>query len=300
MHVSPFHLHALSATTHARASAPATTMLASATKHAHHSSHAPRAAVSRKIRRERGRSLRSNASVDDVAAAPSVETKMEIFALAACSRRGESATTTQRDEIRALVRALDNPTTNPARSEKLNGSWELVFESSGHPFRSSPFFWAVGKFLGDRADFFYGAHEHQTSMFGGGCGTCLQILDMNAGTLTSDCVVKASIGIPFLGFAPIVSGFGSVITKGTVQTIDGETIAVPVVSLSTTVRQDDESVLPALNFLNNTTVPVGDVMGRIADGNSEMRVTMRITYLDDDMRVSELEDGTLLIYRRRA
>jgi hypothetical protein len=38
-------------------------------------------------------------------------------------------------------------------------------------------------------------------------------------------------------------------------------------------------------------------MGRIADGESE--VTMRITYLDEDMRVSELEDGTQLVYRRR-
>jgi len=273
-------------------------MLASATKHSQ-CSLAPRATVGRKTRRDRARSPRAVASVDDVVA--SVETtKMDIFALAACSSRGESATSTQRSEMKALVRALDNPTSNPARSEKLNGSWELVFESSGHPFRSSPFFWAIGKLLGDRADFFYGAHEHQTSMFGGGCGTCLQIFDMEAGTLTSDCIVKASIGIPLLGFAPIVSGFGSVITKGTVQIKDDETIDVPVGSLSTTVRQDDASVLPALNFLNNTTVPVVDVMGRIADSNSEMSVSMRITYLDDDMRVSELEDGTLLIYRRQA
>lgn len=59
---------------------------------------------------------------------------------------------------------------------------------------------------------------------------------------------------------------------------------------------DDASVLPALNFLNGTTVPVGDVMSRISDASSE--VSMRTMYLDDELRISELEDATLLIYRR--
>ena len=234
----------------------------------------------------------SSSSSDSIENGPC---KMNIYALAACAGRGEAATTQQRDEMRALVRSLTTPTAAPARDERLNGTWELVYESSGFPFRSSPFFWAVGKLLGENADFFYGAHEHQTSMFGGGCGTCLQ--KISEGALESDCIVKASLGVPLLGFAPLFSGYGSVITKGTTRVLDDDTIAMPLGSLSTTVRQDDANVLPALNFLNGTTVPVGDVMGRIADGESE--VTMRITYLDEDMRVSELEDGTQLVYRRR-
>jgi hypothetical protein len=221
--------------------------------------------------------------------------KTEIYALAACAGRGETATTRQRDEMRALLRSLKNPTAMPARDERLHGTWELVYESSGFPFRSSPFFWAVGKLLGENADFFYGAHEHQTSMFGGGCGTCLQKISL--GRLESDCVVKASLGVPLFGFAPLFAGYGSVITKGTSRVLDDDTIAMPVGSLSTTVRQDDANVLPALNFLNGTTVPVGNVMGQITDAESE--VTMRITYLDENMRVSELEDGTQLVYCRR-
>ena len=240
----------------------------------------------------------SSSSADSIENGPlkmDARTRADIYALAACAGRGEAATTQQRDEMRALVRSLTNPTAAPARDERLNGTWELVYESSGFPFRSSPFFWAVGKLLGENADFFYGAHEHQTSMFGGGCGTCLQ--KISEGALESDCIVKASLGVPLLGFAPLFSGYGSVITKGTTRVLDDDTIAMPLGSLSTTVRQDDANVLPALNFLNGTTVPVGDVMGRIADGESE--VTMRITYLDEDMRVSELEDGTQLVYRRR-
>lgn len=227
-------------------------------------------------------------------ASPTGRTKSDIYALAACTKRGEFSTSKQRERMRALIESLANPTKDPAVDPALIGTWELVYESSGYPFRSSPFFWAVGKLLGEQADFFYSAHDHQTSIFGGGCGACLQRI--GAGTLESDCVVQASLGVPLIGFSPIFAGFGSVITKGTTRTVDGDTIGMTLASLSTTVRQDDASVLPALNFLNGTTVPVGEVMNRITDGSSEVK--MRITYLDDELRISQLEDGTQLVYRR--
>ena len=44
-------------------------------------------------------------------------TRADIYALAACAGRGEAATTQQRDEMRALLRALTNPTAAPARDE---------------------------------------------------------------------------------------------------------------------------------------------------------------------------------------
>jgi len=226
--------------------------------------------------------------------------KSEIYALAAFASRGESATTEQREDMRELVQRLKNPTLAPARAEALSGTWELLYESSGYPFRSSPFFWGVGKLMDDfipsSADFFYGAHEHQTSLFGGGCGTCLQ--KISDGALESDVVVKASLGVPLVGFGPVFSAYGNVITKGKTRVVDDDTIAMPLASLSTTLRQDDKSIVPALNFMNGMTVPVGDVMDRVADADAE--VTMRITYLDEDLRVSELQDGTQLIYRRRA
>lgn len=230
-----------------------------------------------------------SASVQDV--------KRELLAAAAASGRGEAASSIQKDEIRNLSSKLIamNPTESPVTSACINGTWELLYSSS-FAFRSSPFFWAVGKLLGPQADFFYDAHDHQTGMFGGGCGRCVQKIDLTTGTLTSDCIVKASVGIPLLGFAPLISGFGSVITKGEARAVAPDTIAVPLGSLSTTVSQDDASVLPALNFLNGTTVPVGDVMSRISDASSE--VSMRTMYLDDELRISELEDATLLIYRR--
>jgi hypothetical protein len=48
--------------------------------------------------------------------------------------------------------------------------------------------------------------------------------------------------------------------------------------------------------LNGSTVPVGDIMGRIADGSSEVLMTTK--YLDKNFRVSTLEDDSVLVYRR--
>jgi len=258
----------------------------------------------RRHRARRASTARTHAVVrDDVASTSSSglhEMKKELLAVAAASARGGAVTSeAQKQEMQTLARAMAgmNPSPQPVFDAKHNGEWELVYSSS-FAFRSSPFFWAVGKLLGPQADFFYSAHDHQTGMFGGGCGKCVQRINVSdeASEIESDVVVKASIGVPLLGFAPLISGYGSVITKGTAKAITEDTIAVSLGSLTTTVRQDDANVLPALNFLNGTTVPVGDVMGRISDASSQ--VLMRTVYLDDDLRISELEDATLLIYRR--
>jgi len=242
------------------------------------------------------------AADDDVVAPPSMKssaesTKMKILAIAAASARGEAATSSQKDQARGLLEALCsmNLIAEPAYDDLLNGDWELVYTET-FPFRSSPFFWGVGKLLGSNSDFFYSAHDHQTSMFGGGCGRVVQTIDLKAKKITSDVIVKASVGLPLLGFSPLFSGFGSVITSGEANPLGGDSIAVPLSSLSTTVRQDDTSIFPALNFLNGSTVPVGDIMSRIANGSSDVLMTTK--YLDENFRVSALEDGSMLVYRR--
>merc|ERR1712070_35036 len=135
---------------------------------------------------------------------------------------------------------------------------ELAYADT-YAFRASPFFWQLGKALNENANLFYDAHAHQTSLFGGGVGRVVQNIDMQNMTLTSDCIVKASVGIPFVGFAPIFSGYGSVISKANIIGGGGEEAndRLFCVMESTTIRQDDTEVIPALNFLNNTVVPVG-------------------------------------------
>ena len=56
-------------------------------------------------------------------------------------------------------------------------------------------------------------------------------------------------------------------------------------------------MIPAMNFLNNTTVPIEDAMRQLG-GGAAPEVFLDILYVDDEMRVSSLEDGSLFVYQR--
>ena len=228
--------------------------------------------------------------------------KTDIYALAATTSRGAEATDVQKDAMQKKIAELKrlNPTPTPARSDLINGDWELAYADT-YAFRASPFFWQLGKALNENANLFYDAHAHQTSLFGGGVGRVVQNIDMQNMTLTSDCVVKASVGIPFVGFAPIFSGYGSVISKANIIGGGGEEAndRLFCVMESTTIRQDDTEVIPALNFLNNTVVPVGEVFENVVGGGTPPpTVEMKVLYLDEETRVSSLEDGSILLFKR--
>ena len=228
--------------------------------------------------------------------------KTDIYALAATTSRGAEATDVQKDAMQKKIAELNrlNPTPMPARSDLINGDWELAYADT-YAFRASPFFWQLGKALNENANLFYDAHAHQTSLFGGGVGRVVQNIDMQNMTLTSDCVVKASVGIPFVGFAPIFSGYGSVISKANIIGGGGEEAndRLFCVMESTTIRQDDTEVIPALNFLNNTVVPVGEVFENVVGGGTPPpTVEMKVLYLDEETRVSSLEDGSILLFKR--
>ena len=228
--------------------------------------------------------------------------KTDIYALAATTSRGAEATDVQKDVMQKKIAELNrlNPTPTPARSDLINGDWELAYADT-YAFRASPFFWQLGKALNENANLFYDAHAHQTSLFGGGVGRVVQNIDMQNMTLTSDCVVKASVGIPFVGFAPIFSGYGSVISKANIIGGGGEEAndRLFCVMESTTIRQDDTEVIPALNFLNNTVVPVGEVFENVVGGGTPPpTVEMKVLYLDEETRVSSLEDGSISLFKR--
>ena len=228
--------------------------------------------------------------------------KTDIYALAATPSRGAEATDVQKDAMQKKIAELNrlNPTPMPARSDLINGDWELAYADT-YAFRASPFFWQLGKALNENANLFYDAHAHQTSLFGGGVGRVVQNIDMQNMTLTSDCIVKASVGIPFVGFAPIFSGYGSVISKANIIGGGGEEAndRLFCVMESTTIRQDDTEVIPALNFLNNTVVPVGEVFENVVGGGTPPpTVEMKVLYLDEETRVSSLEDGSILLFKR--
>jgi hypothetical protein len=66
---------------------------------------------------------------------------------------------------------------------------------------------------------------------------------------------------------------------------------------TTTVRQDDANVVPLLNFMNGTSVPVEEAMRQVS-GGSAPEVYLDTVFLDDELRVSKLEDGSVFVYQR--
>ena len=222
--------------------------------------------------------------------------KRRLLAVAAASGRGLDATAAQKSIAATLIAnlILVNATPDPASCDLTNGDWELVY-SDTFLFRSSPFFWSAGAMMGENASFFYAAHDHQVGMFGGGIGRVVQSIDMANGRITSDCIVKASLGVPLIGFAPIFAGYGSVITSAS-ATIESPT-RISCTTETTTIRQDDTIVIPFLNFMNNTSVPVEDVM-RLATGGAAPTVFLEINFVDREMRISKLEDGSVFVYQR--
>lgn len=218
------------------------------------------------------------------------ELKDRLLKLAAVTCRGSEATTAQRDEAAHLVFQLTG--SGILDSNDLSGSWQLVM-SSTFPFRSSPFFWAVGEMMGGAADFFYSAHEHQTSLFGGGIGEVIQTIDLEGEELVSDVVVKAGLGIPLVGFAPVVSGRGRVVTSASLRLEDDASLAVKV--KQTALDGGPEAILPALN---GTTVPVATAMSAL-NGGAVPEVTFKTNFVDDTLRVSSLPDGSWFAYVRQ-
>jgi PAP_fibrillin len=76
--------------------------------------------------------------------------KKEIMVLAATTNRGQLATQDEKDAVADLVYQLENlnPTPVTTDTSKLGGTWDLIF-SDVQPFRSSPFFMAIGELFSD-------------------------------------------------------------------------------------------------------------------------------------------------------
>ena len=70
-----------------------------------------------------------------------LQLKSNIYALAATTSRGAEASADEKEKMQKKISELNrlNPTPMPARSELINGRWELVYTDT-YAFRASPFF----------------------------------------------------------------------------------------------------------------------------------------------------------------
>lgn len=96
--------------------------------------------------------------------------------------RGQVASREENDAVLDLVYQLEgrNPTPETTDAKKIGGVWELVY-SDTHPFRSSPFFMALGEVFGDelqQAETTFDLHRAATA--NGEIGRVRQIISESA------------------------------------------------------------------------------------------------------------------------
>jgi hypothetical protein len=122
----------------------------------------------------------------------------------------------------------------------------------------------------------------------------LQTIDLEGEELISDCVVKASIGLPLVGWAPLASGSGRVITRASLRVFEG-TSSLAVSVKETALDGGPEAIFPAFN---GTVVPVATAMSAI-NGGTVPEIILETMFVDSEMRISQLPDGAWFVYIRK-
>lgn len=213
--------------------------------------------------------------------------KREILSIAATSNRGQVATQEEKDSAMDLIYQLEalNPTPDATNVNIIGGVWELVY-SDTQPFRSSPFFMAIGELFGeekDRAETLFAFHRAATSI--GEIGRVRQTI--SEAMLVSEVDLKVGVlpGLP-------VSLTGTVVTKARLSPISSDSFNVAVESTSVTNNN-------ILSFLDNAVeVPVERVFSTIRGEVPETKLST--FYLDDNMRISRTPDDHVFVYVRAA
>jgi len=260
------------------------------------------------------------------------EVKERMLKLAALTDRGQRtnalvAATFQEEkaEMRRLCEALCNNASSsaaaaaPPRKEHVAGAWDLVY-SDVEVFRSSPFFLAVEKALGDKAksDLFFKLHLLQTCSWGASTvGRVSQRIDFERGQLESefDTTLFGLTVLPIIGWFKLLPTFGGrVVTLAT----DLEFVApgeagnprsdAPelrmVLEKTRVVDAPGVKRIPLVaGLLMERWAPVRGVWkllpwnGGPLDGR-DPSCSVWVTYSDDDMRIAQDMHGALFVYVR--
>eukprot|EP00611_Tribonema_gayanum_P031365 TRINITY_DN9051_c0_g1_i1.p1 TRINITY_DN9051_c0_g1~~TRINITY_DN9051_c0_g1_i1.p1 ORF type:complete len:305 (-),score=85.86 TRINITY_DN9051_c0_g1_i1:192-1040(-) len=224
-----------------------------------------------------------NAQADNPALRDSI--KKEIMLLAATTNRGQLASDDEKSTVSDLVYQLEalNPTPVTNDDVAIGGTWELIF-SDVQPFRSSPFFMAVGELFQDdrsRGETAFALHRAATA--NGEIGRVRQMISGSELTSEVDLRVGLLSGVPF-------SLSGTVVSRAKITPLDTDSFGV----VATTTTLKNSNVLPFLN--EAVDVPVEQAFTAIRGSAPEVRLSTY--YLDSDFRVSRTPDEHYFIYTR--
>ncbi|KAG5184827.1 hypothetical protein JKP88DRAFT_180909, partial [Tribonema minus] len=160
--------------------------------------------------------------------------KKEIMLLAATTNRGQLASDDEKSTVSDLVYQLEalNPTPVTNDDIAIGGTWELIF-SDVQPFRSSPFFMAVGELFQDdrsRGETAFALHRAATA--NGEIGRVRQMISGSELTSEVDLRVGLLSGVPF-------SLSGTVVSRAKVRAFTAIRGSAPEVRLSTYYLDSD-------------------------------------------------------------
>mmetsp|Transcript_107075 Transcript_107075/g.302796 ORF Transcript_107075/g.302796 Transcript_107075/m.302796 type:complete len:315 (+) Transcript_107075:69-1013(+) len=233
----------------------------------------------------------ADAAIAASRAAVRQELRLELLAAAAATCRGQCGSSGAREGALRLVETLEalNPTPAPASdADLLVGEWQLVFASEDVT-RSSPFFWAWRQLLRGVADPFpltraaFGTEGLAESIFAVTDGIPIKSIGQATQSIRDGRLVNR-VGLTVFGVGD--TAMTTACTLLDPEEGDGDDL----LRLAVETTQPAASSLPLADAV---VFPSGTVLGDAA------RVVMRISYLDESLRIARNDaDGQVFVYVR--
>ncbi|CAJ1387121.1 unnamed protein product, partial [Effrenium voratum] len=218
-------------------------------------------------------------------AAARKEVRLRLLAAAAATCRGQCGSAAARDGALQLIKAIEalNLTLEPAKQAGyLEGTWRLIYASEDVT-RSSPFFWGWRQLLKGIPDpspvsrAVLGTEELSESIFAITDGIPMKTVGEATQTLVNGQMVNR-VEVEVFGFGKTV-----MTTTCRYEPINGSELMLTVET-----TQAVENTLP---FADQVVFPSESLLGESA------RVRVRITYLDDVLRIVRNDkDDQVFVY----
>lgn len=214
--------------------------------------------------------------------------KGDIMRLAALSSRGQ-VSNEYKFEVQKLIQRLEeeNPTKEPSKSPLLLGQWDLIFADDDIT-RTSPFFWAFKKATKDLKDPRDLSAQFSESVFSFTDAIPIKSIGECYQTITTDSLQsRVQVQVVLAGSSLMTT------TSSWRSTEDPNLLELSVEKTQVL----DSTVAKLLPFLDaDMAFPSGAALELARPGAST--VYLRVTYLDEDLRVSRNEDGRVSVFSR--